>query len=103
MKSNIQQLTIAKFSRDATSDCDRTEGGVLQNVVDIFQNPDRLRNGMAAAREWVMQAISVMRTASCGTYRDATDEEIAGVIMDAVRAREAMTAISRGKVQIPPA
>lgn len=77
MATNLNRLVIAKMARDAIP-----SGGGIQAGIDFLSDPRKVAAGYAAAEKWVMQAITVLRTANePNPYRYASDEQIAGEIL----------------------
>lgn len=83
MTNNMQRLAIQKASRDAVPD-----GGGIKDVIKLLTDPKGLAANLRAAQEWAKQAVQAVRNADDpNPWRNATDEEIAGVILKEAEAK----------------
>lgn len=86
-KSNINRLIAHKMSLDAIPP--GTPDGLMVGV-RFLSDKGRLVKSSRDAKEWVDAAITAIRLAADpNPWRDSTDEEIAGVILDKIAARKA--------------
>lgn len=79
---NAKKLIFHKMSLDAIP-----SGGGLMDGIAFLKSPERIRDGMAAAAEWVFNAIDAVRSAPGGDAM-GDDEAIAGEILRQIDERK---------------
>lgn len=85
-KSNMARLAAHKMSVDAIPP--GTKDGLMAGI-RFLSDKDRLVKSARDAKEWVDDAISAIRLAAApNPWREASDEEIAGVILEKIAERK---------------
>jgi hypothetical protein len=80
---NMKRLAIEKMSRDAIPD-----GGGIADGLRFLSDVNAIRNGFSEGLKFARQSVTAIRTAADpNPYRNRTDEEIAGVILEEIRKR----------------
>jgi len=85
IETNFKKLIAHKMSVDAVP-----PGGGLKSALDFLMNPAALAASSKAAKEWVTEAIAVIRQAAePHPWNNADDESIAGELLRLIAERKA--------------
>lgn len=83
---NLKRLICLKMSRDAIPD-----GGGLADGVKFLSSKESIAGGWKKAVEWVDAAILAVRNAAePNQFKNATDEEIAAVIVEKIERKRGL-------------
>jgi hypothetical protein len=81
---NVKKLIASKISRDAIP-----SGGGVADAIAFLGSPERVKQGIIKASEWVNTAIQAVREAAePNPYKTADNETIAGVILKGIEAKK---------------
>ena len=83
MGPNVKRLIIQKMVTDAVP-----PGGGIQSAIEFLSSKERIVTSARDATAWVDQAIAVVRLAAePNPWKNATDEDIAGEIIQQIERR----------------